>query len=72
MKDKHDNSTIDWVDTPNPFTPSTRSQFKQLLNTAHTKLLTPAECDRLVEVLEQQLEQSNKQLRINNKTLAHS
>lgn len=66
MKDKHDNSTIDWVDAP------TRSQFKQLLNTAHTKLLTPAECDRLVEVLEQQLEQSNKQLRINNKTLAHS
>jgi hypothetical protein len=34
--------------------------------------LSYAECERLVEVLEQQLAQSNKQLRISNKTLAHS
>lgn len=64
MKDKHDQSTIDWVDNPS------RSQYKQLLNTE--ALLTPAECERLVEVLEQQLAQSNKLSRIGNKTLAHS
>ena len=64
MKDKHDNVTIDWVDNPS------RSQYKQLLNAE--ALLTPAECERLVEVLEQQLAQSNKLSRISNKTLAHS
>ena len=65
MKDKHDQSTIDWVDAPS------RTQCKQLLHSPEA-LLTPAECERLVEVLEQQLEQSNRLSRISNKTLAHS
>jgi len=65
MKDKHDQSTIDWVDAPS------RTQCKQLLHKPEA-LLTPAECERLVEVLEQQLAQSNKLARIGNKTLAHS
>jgi hypothetical protein len=64
MKDKHDQSTIDWIDTP------TRSQFKQ--QAKQLNALSYAECERLVEVLEQQLAQSNKQSRIGNKTLAHS
>ena len=64
MKDKHDQSTIDWIDTP------TRSQFKQ--QAKQLNALSYAECGRLVEVLEQQLAQSNKQARIGNKTLAHS
>ena len=69
MKDKYDNATIDWVDTP------TRSQFKQ--QAKQLNALSYAECERLVEVLEQQLAESNRTLsnklsRITNKTLAHS